>query len=272
MRVPAPQSFRALSILSVVFLLAVSAQAVVYTNAYVKGSYSFLMNKWTADTTSNQDGLLGVMHFDGAGNVTVSFNDMAGGTLTTGTGSGTYVVNSNGTGSISLTGAAQIAIVLNSTVAKVATSLQMLTINYPHNEVQSGTAVLQTTAAATYTAASLKGIMAFQIDSWTDDLTQARTCVVGLLNFNGAGKVTGSFTEVKTGVPSTGTVTGTYIVNTDGSGTLSLVSGTDSFQIAMVLNTVAVNTTTKLGVAKAFQMLQTTETTNRVDSGIAMKQ
>jgi hypothetical protein len=277
MWVPNPRIFRAIFLVSVVVVFVVSAQAVVYTNAYVNGSYSFLLNTWTADTTAGQDAVLGVMHFDGAGKVTGSFSDMNRGALTTGTATGTYSVNANGTGTITLTatpgGTQQFAMVLNTTKAKVANSLHLLITNDTDNAIESGTAILQTTAAATYTAASLKGILAFQLNEWTADVNQNRVGTVGRLSFNGAGQLTASFTQMKAGVLQTGTCTGTYTVNSDGSGALSLVCGTDTPQLAVVLNTVAVNATTKLGLAKSLQLLVTNENgNNRVTSGIALKQ
>ena len=161
----------------------------------------------------------------------------------------------------------QFALVLNSTVAGVAHAVQLLITNDTTNSMTDGTAVLQSTVAATYTVASVKGIFASQFNSWTADLNQTRNGNVGLGNFNGAGKVTGSFTEMNGGVLLTVAATGTYTVNADGSGTMSLVSGTDSFQIAFVLNTVV------SGHPKGLQLLLTTEGgSNRVDSGVAQKQ
>ena len=263
-----PQIFQVVGLVAVTTALAVSAQAVVYTNASVKGSYSFLGNKWTADVTSNQDGNLGVLHFDGAGNFTFFFSDLLGGMLTTITGTGTYAVKSNGTGSINITGGGQLAIVLNSTVSGVATSLQLLTTNNTDNSVRSGTAVLQSTAAATYNAASLKGIFGFQLNTWAADVSLGRVGIVGLFNFNGAGKVTASFTQMKGGVLSTGTGTGTYTVNADGTGAMSLtVSTGGTANIALVLNAVAG------GHPKGLQLLVTPGTANNeVTSGIALKQ
>jgi hypothetical protein len=252
------------------------AAVAVFGNASVKGSYSFSLNKWTADVNAGQNGVLGVFHFDGAGNVTGSFSAMHAGTLQTGTATGTYTVNSNGAGSINLTlapsGTVQLAIVLNTTKAGVANSLHLLTTSNTDNAVESGTAILQTTAAASYNATSLKGNLAFQLNEWTANVNESRTGIVGRFSFNGSGKVTVSFTEMKAGVLQTGTCTGTYTVNSDGTGAMSLVCSVDTPQIAMVLNSVAVNPA-GVGLAKGLQLLQTNENgNNRVTSGIARKQ
>lgn len=276
MRTPNPRTFQVVVLVLIAAVFAGSAQAAAFTNASVKGSYGFLINKWTADVNAGQDGVLGVFHFDGAGNVTGSFTEMHAGVLQTGTATGTYTVNSNGTGSINLTvtpgGTVQLAIVLNTTKAGVANGLNLLGTNNTDNSVESGTAILQSSAAPTYTAASLMGNFGFQFNEWTADVNQSRVGIVGRLSFNGAGKVTVSYTQMKVGVLKTGTCTGTYTVNSDGSGALSLVCGTDTPQIAVVLNSVAVNTA-GVGVAKGFQLLQTNENgNNRVTSGIAVKQ
>src|SRR5208337_4234319 len=127
--------------------LALSAQAASFSNASLKGSYSFLTNLWTADTNTNEFAMVGVMTFDGAGNVTGSYTSSDGGVVQTGALGGTYTVNSNGTGVIDLTtgSTAQFAITLNSTAAKVAHGVQLLQTNDSNNEVVSGTAMLQST-------------------------------------------------------------------------------------------------------------------------------
>lgn len=277
MRIPNPRIFQVLVLVSVTTLFAVSVQAAVavFSNASVKGSYSFLLNRWTADVNASQEGNLGLMTFDGAGGVTASFTSMRNGVLSTGTATGTYSINANGTGTVNLTGqngTLQFAIVLNSTAAGIARSVELLLTNDTTNSVTSGTAVLQSSVAPTYNAASLKGNLAFQLNEWTADVNESRNGIVGRFSFNGAGKVTVSFTEMKAGVLQTGSCTGTYTVNSDGTGALSLVCGTDTPQIALVLNSVAVNPA-GVGLAKGFQLLQTNENgKNRVTSGIALKQ
>ena len=48
--------------------LALSAQAATFSKASLKGSYGFLINRWTANGNTNQFAVVGVMTFDGAGN------------------------------------------------------------------------------------------------------------------------------------------------------------------------------------------------------------
>ena len=53
----------------VTIALTLSAQAATFSKASLKGSYSFLINLWTANASTNQVAMVGVLAFDGAGNV-----------------------------------------------------------------------------------------------------------------------------------------------------------------------------------------------------------
>jgi hypothetical protein len=254
-----------------VIALALSAQA-SFTNASLKGGYSFLINKWTADVNANQEATVGVMTFDGVGNVTASITSIQGGVVQTGTASGTYSVNSNGTGSINFTTGGgtppHFAITLNSTASGLAHGVQLLmTTENNLNVVDTGVALLQSATAATYTLASVKGKLSFQLNKWTADVNSSQEGIVGILTSDGAGHVKGAFTQMKGGVLGTGTFTGTYTVNADGTGSMSLNTGTDNPQLAFALNNA-----TPTSPAKGLQLLQTTENGNKVHSGVALKQ
>ncbi len=68
--------------------------------ANLKGAYSFLLNIWTAGT---QQAILGTFSFDGASKVTLTYTQQQGpGSVSKGTGSGTYSVTTDGTGSMNL--------------------------------------------------------------------------------------------------------------------------------------------------------------------------
>jgi hypothetical protein len=262
------RSLKAVLLVFMIMALAVSAQA-SFTNASLKGSYSYLINRWTADSTINESAYGGVVTCDGAGNVSATYLDMSGGVETTGTESGTYTVNANGTGTIDFTtgGTNHFAMVLNSTAAGLAHGLLLLRTDNTTNLVESGTALLQSTTAATFTLASLKGIMSFQLAKWTAAVSDTQEGIFGILSFNGAGKVTGSFTSMVGGVVKTATLTGTYTVNSDGSGSMSWTFSGVTRQLAFALNNATPTTP-----AKGLQILQTTSTGNEVISGGALKQ
>jgi hypothetical protein len=245
--------------------IVLAAQATKFSNASLKGSYSFLTNLWTANVSTNEFAMVGVLTFNGGGTVTGSYTSMTDGAAQTGTLAGTYTVNSNGSGTITFTAGstAQFAITLDSTEAKVAHGVQLLQTNDSVNEIFSGAAVLQSTTAETYSVASLKGSFAIQRNTWTAAGSQAEGGGVDLYTFDGKGNVKALKQFVTDGVFHTGTTTGTYTVNLDGSGSMSLVDGSS---FAFPLNSVAA------GQAKGFQDLQTVNTGNSVSAGTALKQ
>ncbi len=248
--------------------LVLSAQATTFSNASLKGSYSFLTILWTTNVNTSPFGMVGVMTFDGAGNVTGSYTSVTGGVAQTGTLGGTYSLNSNGTGTITLTtgSTAQFAITLDSTAAKVAHGVQLLQTNDSNNEIVSGTAVLQSTTAETYSVASLKGDFALQRNEWTADVNQNETGGVDLYTFDGKGNFKISEAYVSDGVFYTGTATGTYTANPDGSGTIYGGGGFEA--AAFALNSVVA------GQAKGFQLLVTESGSNSKGTfaGTAVKQ
>jgi hypothetical protein len=116
------------------------------TTAKLKGTYSLLLNSWT---TGTQQGLVGALVFDGKGKVTLPFTDqLAEETATTGTGSGTYSVNSDGSGSISLTlpnsTTMQLDFVMNSITGAAAKGIQLMDVTaLSSTSVNTGIAVYE---------------------------------------------------------------------------------------------------------------------------------
>jgi hypothetical protein len=250
--------------------LALSAQAANFSNASLKGGYSFLANLRTANVNTPQFAAVGAMTFDGAGNVTGSYTSISDHAVQSGALGGTYLVKSNGTGTLSLTTGltAQFAITLNSTAAGVAHGVELLQTDDTSNEVVSGTALLQSTTAGKYTAASLKGNFALQYNPWTADANLAEDGGVGIFSFDGRGNIKGSVTIMFDGGKVGGTLKATYKVNSDGSGTISVVSK-HNVQFAFALNSVAA------GQAKGLQFLDTNTgdgNGNLVITGNALKQ
>ncbi len=249
----------------VTIVLVLSAQGVTFSNASLQGSYTFLGTRWTADVTAPQGGMIGVMTFDGVGNLTESYTGMVNGSLLSGTFTGTYTVNSDGTGTMNLSNGWQWAFVLNSPSAKIAHGIQLLLItNLGYNEVGTSTALLQSSTSKTYTVANLKGTYSFQSNEWTADPSQPIYAGNGLLTFDGKGNVKGSSSYMEGGgTLQTETFTGTYTVDSDGSGTISLSSGG---QYALVLNTATGS------FADGLQIVQTNTTGNLAICGTAQRQ
>jgi hypothetical protein len=253
-------------------LAAPAPASAAFSNASLNGGYSFQTNLWTADVNTNPIAVVGVMTFDGAGNVTAPYTSVTGSTsgetVKNGTFSGTYTVKSNGTGEIDFTSGstAHYALTLNSTADGVAHGVQLLQINDSNNEVVSGSALLQSTTAQTYSVASLKGPLAFQGAVWTADLNEAEAGGIGIFNFDGTGNVKAPVTFMFGGSLETHTFKGTYIVNSDGTGQITFPKNA---QFGFALNSV-----TK-GLARGLQFVATKFSDgsgNFVESGTAVKQ
>ena len=247
--------------------LVLSAQAATFSKASLKGSYSFLTNLWTANANTNEFAMVGILAFDGAGNVTGSYTSISLQVFQTGTLGGTYTVNSNGTGTLTFTtgSTAQFAITLDSTAANVAHGVQLVQTNDSNNEIVSGTAVLQSTTAQTYSLASLKGNFGFQWSLWTAAVSEYQASDLGMISFDGKGNAKAVSTIVADGGSFTQTLTGTYTVNSDGSGTITLPGA----QIVFVLNSVAA------GQGKGAQFIENCTSVgsgNYAITGIVLKQ
>lgn len=250
--------------------MALPAQATTFSNASLNGSYSFLINLWTANTGTNEFAIVGAMTFDGAGHGTAVYTQTAaGGMITSGNFSMNYTVNPNGTGTITCSKGLtdEFAITLNSTAGGVAHGVQLLQTNDNKNEVVSGSAVLLSIAAKTYSLSSLKGNFAFQANEWTAAGMDAEEGFVGILTFDGKGNVIGSYTDMYDGVLTSPTLTaGTYTVNSDGFGGMLFLA--DNIQFSFGLNSA-----TAAGNARGLQfVVNNSNGYNIVRIGTALKQ
>ncbi len=237
----------------------------IFSNGSLKGSYAVLLNKWTSDTSSKPEALVGVFDFDGVGVVSItSFTDNNGGTITTGTGSGTYSVKKDGTGSISVTlsngDSGTFSIVLD---AK-GNGFQVILTNCQNGcgtNVLSGTAVA--TGGSSFSNASLKGGYEFLSVTWTSSQNSNAQNDLGILTFDGAGKVKASLTEDKAGKVTTIKANGTYSVNSDGSGSMKLTAKQGSTTFAFAISS----------AGKGSQLITTASGgSNPVQSGTTTKQ
>jgi hypothetical protein len=201
------------------------------------GSFGFLINASYSDP-SNENGLaiLGVMNFDGAGNVTGSYTFEVGSSATqtsqpiTGTLTGTYSSNPDGTGSVTTTSDTGTTFTFAIVITDGGQGLQMVATDCSGGCNIGGTTMIGGVARAAH-AGSLKGSYGLQ---FTNSPSPAGT--VGVASFDGAGNVAESLTFVglsgTSGQPSifTGTNTGTYSINPDGSGTFNLTAASGNSQ------------------------------------------
>jgi hypothetical protein len=264
-----------LVVLLTLFAFTNISAAATYTVANVKGSYSFLANRWNTPS-GGQGAEIGILNFDGAGAVTSGFMTvMNDGTLIllTVTSGSTYAVSPNGSGSMALNltggginGTLPVGFVLNSVSGSIAKSLQLLELDSTNQSgVLAGTANLINLSGPA-TAAKLKGTYSILLNWWTN--TAPQQAFVGAIKFDGASKVTLSFTERQGfGLATTGTGSGTYSVNPDGSGSINLtLSNGTIMQFDLVMNSIA-----GTSVAKGIQLLDVTDPSNpSVDTGTAV--
>jgi hypothetical protein len=206
-----------------------------FGNGSLKGYYSVLMINWTSDPSRTED-LVGVFNFDGAGKFSVTFfTDNKVGTLSTGTGSGTYSVNTNGSGSMNITlsnGASGIfGIVINA----AGKGFQIMCTNCSGDpNVLSATAVAS--GGSSFSNASLKGSYEFLSTQWPTPQDSNAHNDLGILTFDGVGKIRASITENVAGKVTRIKANGTYSVNSDGSGSFTLTPKTGSITNAFAID------------------------------------
>lgn len=259
-----------LAVCALITVFSFPAQA-SYTAANVKGSYSFLLYKWTA-TAGGNNGVLGILTFNGVSSVTGSFTEVTSSGLQTidvETGS-TYTVGSGGSGSMNLVttgGTITLDFVLTAVLGGVAQGLQLLEKNAGEgNYVTAGDAVAMNLSGSA-SAANLKGSYSFLANYWTAEPTASQKGLVGTATFDGVSKVTLSYTREVDGVAATRALSGTYSVSTEGSGSMAFtVHGADFRAVDFVLNSVVRST------AGSFQFLITTSTVDQVGMGTAVFQ
>jgi hypothetical protein len=131
------------------WVLLLSAPAAAFDNSSISGSYAFQLNKF--GTCSNLSVLVGLFTFDGAGNASGKFTSYssnkggAGPKVSTGTATGTYTVNTDGTGRINLTSpnTVKFAFAIDSTAA-AAQRLEMILLSLHSSScAESGYAIQQ---------------------------------------------------------------------------------------------------------------------------------
>jgi hypothetical protein len=224
------------------FLVPAFAHAVTFTNASLKGRYSVLIDAWTPDASVTQSAVLALATFDGAGNVTansVLLQGPASGTSTTDNVvlTGTYSVNADGSGNIAFTGGDNVAFRLDASAGGVARGAQLLLVTpNPDASVNSGVAVQQSPLPKNFTPASLKGTFSYLQNRWTATIATKAGAFVGILKFDGKGNVTNdSVGMIGSTGPIPSSVSGTYTVNADGTGSISYTNGA-SFAFVITAN------------------------------------
>lgn len=198
----------------------------------LSGSFGFLINSAVASTSSDGgSAILGVIKFDGAGNATGSYNLQIGASdnkaaqSATGTLTGTYSTNPDGTGTATLTLDIGISFTFGMVITDGGQGLQLVATGCTDGCDLGG--ILVSGVARPGYSGALNGAYGYRFNN-SPDPGQS----IGVLNFDGAGNVTVSLTFVGVGTgPNhdphqapvfTGTSAGTYTLNPEGSGTIVL--------------------------------------------------
>ena len=198
------------------------------TGLTAKRSYGFLLNSWQTKANSEINGtaVLGVVSFDEAGNATGTYTLEMGATpmepaqTVTGTSTGRYSTNPDGTGAMTLTLDRGLSFTFSMVVTDGGQELQLIATNSVGIDLR-GTVLSGLGRAVN--PGSPRGSYGFRLHH-----SPAPAGTLGVASFDGAGNVTVSFTSV--GVPQSGaqppvmsgTFTGTYSFNPDGSGIIDL--------------------------------------------------
>jgi hypothetical protein len=184
-----------------------------FSNSTLAGSYVFTFNR-----PLFADGL-GIFSFDGKGNVRGTIN---GGGPTCAT-SGSYTVNGDGSGSISLSPAC-----INITMEGNIAGFSFVIADRFGNKIYASTLLGGDAAASAtftrrlafskFTVARLSGSYALLISGRTD---AGLTAGEGILTSDGKGNASATINFQADDATCTGTTNGTYTVNPDGTGTFS---------------------------------------------------
>jgi len=201
------------------------------------GSFGFLINAAISNSSPNATGLaiLGVMNFDGAGNVAgtylyeVDANSAAAPKTTRGSLTGTYSSNADGTGSMTIALNAGINLTLAMATGENGQSIRLVATDYQFPAATCGCNIagvsLSGIARAT-PAPSVNGSYASLLNN-----SPNVNASIAVATFDGAGNVALSLTFAgssdEKGQPSTpfsGTMTGTYTIDPDGTGAMNFAA------------------------------------------------
>lgn len=260
-------AFSALILLSVAALSTpTQVHAAAYSTSNLKGSYSMLTNTWLSNQSDDPCASLDIANFDGVGTFTIAIYQNCAGTVNRYSGTGTYSVAKDGTGSMNIalsgnSGSATEAVVVDSSGKSFQFVQTSCTYCASSTDVSGGTAIAM--GASAFSNASLKGSYEWMMTKWTNTQDAGAGVALGVLTFDGVGNVKGSLTDVNDGSVTSLTFAGTYSVNPGGDGVMTLDG---SVNYPFVVN--AANSTGL--AAKGLQLIEAAQG-NHLYSGTATK-
>jgi hypothetical protein len=242
-------------------LLVGSSQAFTFSNSTLVGTYVFTFNR-----PLFADGL-GIFSFDGKGNVSATINGAGNAPICT--TSGSYTVNGDGSGSISLSPPCSNNITEFGDIA----GFSFFIADRFGNKVYASTLLGGVAAASAtftrrlaflnFTVATLSGSYGLSIVGRTDP---GLTGGEGILTLDGKGNASATINFEADEATCNGTTNGTYRVNSDGTGTFtfpnisSLCTTTTPTQVGLSPWNIVIDDTFGLQVDLVF-----TNTTSNID-------
>jgi hypothetical protein len=236
---------------SLVAALVCPPTSYAVNNASLKGPYSVLLTSGPGWTPCN---IVGVITFDGAGNLTGTFQTNIAGTLGSSTATGTYSLGSNSAGSLTLNLSSGSTVTYAFAFEATAKQLALVVSNVEGQsaDVIGGAAVAQgVTEPYTFTNANLKGTYGMLMTKTPlDDSDGGPAIMSGTLVFDGEGNIkSGAGTFNENASVTSFTSSGTYSVSGNGTGTIALnVSGGLVANFAFAIN----------NAGKGFQLIELT--------------
>jgi hypothetical protein len=207
-----------------------SAQTSAYDVTSFNGSYAYSLSGSAADPDTGLKTPIaeaGRLTADGAGNVSGSDTVIVNGSLVRRTLTGSYTINSDGTGSLVLNpswGPQIHADLVAGEHGRLITLVLTDSGNTLSGAIESQQAASQTPPSQGFNAGALHGSYEYKIAGSAVDFYGNVTPIreVGRLTADGAGNLTGSSTVSIDGYVVRRTLTGTYAMNPDGSGSATL--------------------------------------------------
>ena len=213
--------------------LVVNQAVNIYSNSSFNGNSVFNLTGLNSSGASVV--AVGLLATDGAGNLTstsVFDENNAGSILSQQSLAGTYSIQSNGTGSVSVTSANSPA---SSFVLYTITTNKAFLLDISSSDALTGLVEPQVKGnSGTFSAATIQGSFVTGI---TNNTNAAATNISGVLSLDGVSNVSGTQDQSTPSVNTSGqAVTATYTVSSTGRGTMSVTSPAATSRVLYVIN------------------------------------
>jgi hypothetical protein len=197
------------------------------SNTTIQGSWGFLL---TGANGNKLTAVVGQITADGRGGLTGSETISSNGVISSNVAlTGTYAITTTCTGTATITPSGFPAAKYNLTVVSTGKQIEMV-------DTDSGTTAFGYALArgvSTCTDAAIKGTLGFQGGGFNSSLVPK--AFAGQVKLDGAGKLTGTETASAGGTVASGPISGTYSVNSDCTGSVSVTFKTKNFTSNFVI-------------------------------------